>query len=482
MRFRVESFFGRQGGRTFLRGAWLGSRVWVLVFALAAGSPVTNGESGAEEFRVPGDLAQRLERLRESAWRSNRAMERLAYLCDRFGPRLSGSTNLEAAIDWILGELKADGFDRVTGEPVEVTRWVRGKESLRMLSPHAMELPMLGLGGSVGTAPEGLVADCLVVTNFAELRARESEVRGRIVLFNAAFTSYGETVSYRVQGAIAAAKAGAVASLVRSVAPYSLRTPHTGMMSYDPAVTKIPHAAIAAEDADRLMREQQRGTRLRLELNMSARTDPNPARSRNVVADLLGSESPGEIVVMGGHIDSWDVGQGAQDDGGGCMAAWEVMRLVKELGLRPKRTMRLVLWTNEENGLGGAKAYVEAHRQEMAHHVLAFESDEGIFAPTGFRFTGSERGMKLLRGLLPLVQPAAAARIDVGARPADAAQMIPEGVPVLDLKGDRDRYFWFHHTEADTVDKVSPSDMRQCVAAMAILLFGVADHPVRLPR
>lgn len=403
-------------------------------------------------------------------------------MCDRFGPRFSGTTNLEAAIDWILSELQSDGFDRVRGEPVPVPRWIRGIESLQQITPRTSALPMLGLGGSIGTSGQGIEADCLVVTNETELKLRASEAHGRIVVFNSPFTSYGDTVRYRVDGAVIAAKAGAVASLVRSIGPFSLRTPHTGMMRYDAAIPQIPHAAITSEDAEMLFREQQRGSRVRLKMNMQARTDPLPAISRNIVADWIGTEFPNQVVVLGGHIDSWDVGQGAQDDGAGCMAAWEVLRLAKELGFRPKRTMRLVLWTNEENGLAGAKSYVTAHRNEMPNHVLAFETDEGIFAPSGFRFTGSERGMKFTQSLLKWVQPPAAAHVIPGARPADASQMIPEGVPVLDLKGDRELYFWYHHTEADTVDKVKPEHMRQCVAAMAVILFGIADHPERLPR
>jgi carboxypeptidase Q len=394
---------------------------------------------------------------------------------------LSGSTNLEAALDWIVLELKRDGFDRVVEEDVSVTPWIRGTESLDMEQPRVCRLPMLGLGGSVGTPPEGLRAATLVVTNSMELAARAIEAKGRIVVFNVPFTSYGETVRFRVHGAVEAARVGAVASLVRSVSPDSLRTPHTGMMSYENGVPAIPHAAITSEDAEWLLREQRRGRAVTLRLRMDARTGA-PSRSRNIVADVRGREWPEEIVVMGGHIDSWDVGQGAQDDGGGCVAAWEVIRLVKAAGLRPRRTMRLVLWTNEENGLAGARAYAQTHRAELGQHVLAFESDEGIFSPTGFRFTGSDGGIGLLRAFLPWVRPAAAATITPGARAADATQLLSGGVPVLDLTGDPARYFRYHHTEADTVDKIAPQDMRECVAAMLVLLFGVAEHPVRLPR
>jgi carboxypeptidase Q len=235
---------------------------------------------------------------------------------------------------------------------------------------------MLGLGGSIATPPEGIEADLLVVSSFDDLRDKADQAAGRIVLFNVPFTSYGETVRYRGLGAIEASKSGAVASLIRSVTPYSMQTAHTGAMRYDESTPKIPHAAITIEDAEYFAREQARGIVPRARLYMEAQTLPD-APSRNVVAELRGTEYPDEVVVMGGHIDSWDVGQGAMDDAGGCVAAWEALRILKELGLRARRTIRVVMWTNEESGLRGGRVYRDSVADAIENHILAIESDAG---------------------------------------------------------------------------------------------------------
>lgn len=416
------------------------------------------------------------------ATNSHRAWERLAELCDRFGPRYAGTTNLEAAIDWILSEMKRDGLDAVRGEPVEVTHWVRGRESVEMVAPHVEALPMLGLGGSVGTGPGGITAPALVVASFEELERRATEAQGKIVVFNAPFTSYGETVRFRWAGANAASRAGAVASLVRSVGSFSLRTPHTGGMRYEPGVRPIPHAAIASEDAERLGRWQRRGVTPVLRMRMEATNLP-PARSRNVLGEIRGSTAPEEVVVVGGHVDSWDVGRGALDDGGGCIAAWEALRILRELGLRPRRTIRCVLWTDEENGVVGGKAYRDAHKHEAARHVLAVESDNGAFNPVGYGFTGSDAA----RGIMDAIGGLAATRLGMGkvtkgGADADTGPLLEEGVPVASLRVAGEKYFWFHHTDADTPDKVDPDALNRCAAALAILAYSVADLEEALPR
>jgi carboxypeptidase Q len=301
------------------------------------------------------------------------------------------------------------------------------------------------------------------------------------VLLNAPFTSYGKTVTYRVVGAVAAAHAGAVASLIRSVTPFSLRTPHTGQMRYDPAVPQIPHAAITVEDADMLQRMQERGERIEVLLKMEARSLPDVA-SRNVMAEIVGWEHPEEVVVLGGHIDSWDVGQGAMDDGGGSVAAWEAVRLMQKLGLRPRRTVRAVMWTNEENGLRGALAYRDEHRDEIANHILAIESDGGVFKPSGFGFTGSDDAFRIIKEIGSLLDKIDAGRVTRGGGGADIGPIMREGVPGMGLRVDGDRYFWYHHTEADTIDKLDPREMAECVAAMAVMAYVVADMPERLPR
>jgi len=431
--------------------------------------------SPAAAYRVAAD------RLIDAALADQFAYDRLTELVDRFGHRFSGSESLERALDWIMEEMKTDGLENVRGEPVQVPHWVRGNESLELVVPRSMKLPMLGLGGSVGTPAEGIRAEVLVVRSFDELEARSEEARGKIVLLNAPFTSYGRTVTYRVHGAIHAARAGAVASLIRSVTPFSLRTPHTGQMRYDAAAPAIPHAAITVEDADMLQRMQDRGERIAVVLKMEAQTLPD-ITSRNVVGEIVGWEHPEQVVVLGGHIDSWDVGQGAMDDGGGSVAAWEAVRLMHALGMRPRRTVRVVLWTNEENGLRGGNAYRDAHLNELGDHILAMESDAGVFKPFGFGFSGSPEAYQMIREIGGLLDRIGAGEITPRGGGADIGPIMREGVPGMGLRVDGEKYFWYHHTEADTLDKLDPREMAECVAAMAVMAYVVADMPQRLPR
>ena len=409
------------------------------------------------------------------------AYNRLGYMCDTFGPRLSGSKNLENAINWILKEMNNDGLENVKGEKVAVPTWIRGKESATLLSPFKKELSMLGLGGSIATPRGGLKAEVIVVNDWDELESRSNEVPGKIVLFNAPFTSYGETVAYRYSGASAAAKHGAVASLIRSIGPWSMNTPHTGVMAYKDDVKKIPHAALTMEDAMMLSRIHDRNDKIIVKLDMNARMVAD-RWSRNVLGEIKGSIYPEEVVVVGGHIDSWDVGQGAHDDGGACIASWEVLRLIKELGLKPKRTIRCVMWTNEENGGKGNKGYRDMHMDEMDKHVLAIESDGGVFSPEGFGFSGSNSAREIVEEIHELMKPIGANTISEGGRAADVAPLNDEGVPVMSLKVDGSKYFWYHHTNADTFDKIDFNEFNRCIAAMAIMAYVVADLDEPLPR
>ena len=409
------------------------------------------------------------------------AYNRLGYMCDTFGPRLSGSKNLENAINWILKEMNNDGLENVKGEKVAVPTWIRGKESATLLSPFMKELSMLGLGGSIATPRGGLKAEVIVVNDWDELESRSNEVPGKIVLFNAPFTSYGETVAYRYSGASAAAKHGAVASLIRSIGPWSMNTPHTGVMAYKDDVKKIPHAALTMEDAMMLSRIHDRNDKIIVKLDMNARMVAD-RWSHNVLGEIKGSIYPEEVVVVGGHIDSWDVGQGAHDDGGGCIVSWEVLRLIKELGLKPKRTIRCVMWTNEENGGKGNKGYRDMHMDEMDKHVLAIESDGGVFSPKGFGFSGSNSARNIVEEIHELMKPIGANTISEGGRAADVAPLNDEGVPVMSLKVDGSKYFWYHHTNADTFDKIDFNEFNRCIAAMAIMAYVVADLDEPLPR
>ena len=415
-----------------------------------------------------------------AALTQNRAYERLAYLTDRIGNRLSGSTNLERAIAWAVAEMTKDGLDNVRAEKVMVPHWVRGEESLELLTPTATKLSLLGLGNSIGTPAAGISGEAVVVRDFSELEALGERVRGKIVVFNAPFTDYGATVQYRTTGASRAARYGAVAVLVRSITPVSLQTPHTGAMNYDPQQPKIPAAAITIEAAELLQRLYDRGERPTLRLKMEAKFLPD-AESANVVAELKGSERPDEIVLIGGHFDSWDVGQGAHDDGGSCIAAWEAIRLLKELGLRPRRTIRVVLFTNEENGTRGGNGYRDAHRAEIAKHVFAIESDSGIYRPEGLGL--AETAPPLVRSnvseIAKLLSGISANRIGPSGGGADIGPLMREGVAGANLDVDGSHYFDIHHTQADTLDKIDPRDLSLCVATLAVFAYTIADVDLR---
>ena len=457
------------------------SRCLLLLALTLAAAPTA--PLGAQDSSLVGTYRSAADSLIRAATRDSAAYDRLARLVDGFGHRAAGSPSLEAAIDWILAEMKKDGLQNVRGEPVQVTHWVRGAESVVLVKPRLDTLHMLGLGGSVSTPKGGITAPVLVVSSFDELARRKAEARGKIVLFDVPFTDYESVRRYRTDGPSAAARAGAVACLIRSVASFSIRSPHTGRTSYDSTVARIPAAALSVEDAMMLRRMQKRGEAVTLTLKMGAR-DLAPARSRNVVAELVGREKPDEVVVLGGHIDSWDVGQGAVDDGGGSVAAWEAVRLMKQLGLRPRRTVRVVLWTNEENGVDGGRAYREAHRSDLARHVMAMESDGGVFQPTGFAFTGSDSAAALISQTATLLASIGATAVDhvVGSPEADIGPLVDEGVPGIGLRVADSRYFWYHHSDGDTLDKLDPVEVARCVAAMAVMAYVIADLPGGLPR
>ncbi len=427
-----------------------------------------------ETYREPA------ARLIAAATADQFAWNRLAQLTDTFGHRLSGSQALEDAIAWSAATMKADGFDEVWTDPVKVPKWVRGAESLDLVAPRSHRIPMLGLGMSVGTPPDGLEADLLVVSSFAELERRSAEARGRIVLFNAPYRGYGQTVAYRTNGASQAAHHGAVAALVRSVGPDGFRTPHTGMLAYRAGVPQIPAAAIPMEDAQRLARLAASGQRVRVRLKMDARLEPD-ADSANVIAELRGRERPDEIVVVACHFDSWDVGTGASDDAGGCIAAWESARLLKQLGLRPRRTVRVVLYTNEENGLRGGLDYRSRYQTSLDRHVLMIESDLGVAAPSGFGFSGNDAARAQVAAIAALLGPIGATHVGPSGGGADIGPSVASArIPALSPEVDSSKYFAIHHTEADTVERIDPTDLAKHVAALAVMTYVVADMPARL--
>ncbi len=428
--------------------------------------------------------------------------QKLTHLTTVIGHRLSGSPQLEQAIAWAGRTLRAEGFDKVTLQPVKVPHWVRGKESLAVVSPQPRELRMLGLGNSIGTPAEGITAPIVVVNDFDALEALGKEaVRGKIVVYAVPWEGYGKTVQYRSRGASRAAKLGAVAALVRSATGRSLATPHTGAMRYADDAPKIPAAAITPEDADWMRRMSEAGQTVTVKLSMEAKMLPD-ADSFNVIAEITGSTLPEEVVVMGGHFDSWDVGQGAHDDGASCIAAWQALALVKKLGLRPRRTLRVVLWTNEENGLRGGRAYREALGDAVRNHVAAIEMDGGCERPVGFGASLGRMGrdrrerdgkmaddpamqamLTQLREIGALLEGIEAGEIRAGGGGADIGPLMRSGVPGLSLNTVGEHYFDWHHTDADTLDKVDPLNLRKATAMLAVMGYILADMPGRLaPR
>ncbi len=416
-----------------------------------------------------------------AALEDDHGLRRLEYLCDRIGSRLSGSPALDKAIAWAAGEMKKAGLENVRTQPVTVPKWVRGHESAVLLSPLERPIAMLGLGGSVGTPAQGVTGDVVAVSSFTELEALGREkVASKIVLYNEPFTGYGHTVVYRGSGASRAAKLGAIAALVRSVTPLSLRSPHTGALRYDPAITKIPSAAVSVEDAESLARLYRSGAPVRVRLMMEAHQDAD-APSANVMGEIPGTDLANEIVVLGGHIDSWDVGQGAQDDGSGIIAALEAVALIKQLGLHPRRTIRVVFYTNEENGLAGGTAYRAALGDKIRTHVAAIEMDEGAEKPVGFDVSvKSEKGIARAFEIGKLLDAIEAGGIQPGEGGADISPLTADGVPGFGLRTVGIHYFDWHHTQADTFDKINPHEFRLNTAALAVLSYVLADMSDRI--
>jgi hypothetical protein len=437
----------------------------------------------AERYREPVD------KIVATAHADRDAYRKLAYLTDRIGHRLSGSPELVRAIAWAVQTMKDDGHD-VRTEKVMVPHWVRGAESAEIKQPIARPLHVLGLGGTVGTPKGGITAPVVVVRNWAELDAKQAQVKGAIVVYDVAMpkwteekgSGYGETVPYRGQGASRAAKYGALAVLVRSVTAHSLSTLHTGAMNYDDKVPKIPALAVTVEDATLLARLAAEGP-VTIHLRNDAQLLPD-VESANVIGELRGRERPDEIVVIGGHIDSWDVGQGAHDDGSGAVTMMQALTTLRKLGLAPRRTIRVVLFTNEENGLRGGRAYAKDHAEELARTVLAVESDSGGYAPRGFSIQTKpdvqDRVKARVTDIASLLRPINATRVVTGHGGADIGPMVPAGVPTIGLDTDGRTYFDIHHTDADTLDKVDPAALADDVAAVAALAYVVADMPDRV--
>ncbi|HEY3743592.1 MAG TPA: M20/M25/M40 family metallo-hydrolase [Bryobacteraceae bacterium] len=421
--------------------------------------------------------AEPASKIIDAAQSSNGAYEKLIYLCDRIGNRVSGSQNLTKAIEWAKAEMTRDGLVNVSSPLVKVPHWVRGEEGAAIIAPIERPLTMIGLGDSVGTGGRPLSGDVVIAHDFNELeRMGKAAVQGKIVLFNEKWDGYGYSVQYRTRGPSIVAKMGAIAMLIRSVTGLTMQIPHTGTLEYAQGAPQIPAAAITPEDASLIERLITHGSPVKVRLMMNAQMLPD-ADSANVIGEIRGSEKPEEVVVMGGHIDSWDVGQGAQDDGSGIVTAMEAAALIHKLGLKPRRTIRVVLFTNEENGGAGGRAYREMIGNQIKNHVAAIEMDGGAEKISGYAM--DKRILDKFVGVERLLAPIGADHFTPGGGGSDIGPIVRDGVPGLSPLTSGGHYFDWHHTKADTVDKIDPKELREHVAAMAVISYILADMPER---
>lgn len=421
--------------------------------------------------------------LEERAFRDNRAIATLRSLVTAAPKRLAGSSGMLAAERWAVAVMDEIGLQNVRRETCMVPCWVRGEETAAMTSPRAMPLRVTALGGSVPTPAAGVVAEVVEVRTFEQLHAMGAAAQGKIVFFNRPMpralrrtgSAYGQAVPQRSNGAIEAGKVGGVAALVRSMTTVVDGFPHTGAMRYDDAVPKVPAAAISTADADALAQQLKLGpVHVRLTLGCETRPDVEGA---NVVGELVGSERPDEIVLIGGHLDAWDLGTGAHDDGAGVVHCLEAMRLLRVLGIRPRRTIRVVLFANEENGLRGANAYAERHADEIDKHKAALETDSGGFTPMGF--SSSLRGAEAA-AVEKLFEPlddvnAGLFLAGAGAGGADISVLHTRGVPCFGLWVDGHRYFDYHHTAVDDLAAVNERELALGAAVVAYAASVLAD-------
>ncbi len=437
-----------------------------------------------------------LERIQQLALQSDYAYKQTAYLCNNIGARLTGSKQAGRAVQYVAEELRKLGLD-VKLQKLDVPHWVRGEERGELVEFAGMaegttqKIVLTALGGSVATDVNGLFAEVIVVNNYDELNALGREkVEGKIVLFNVKFdktlaelnqagAAYGQVAAYRGGGAIAAARLGAVAVLVRSAGGSQNRVVHTGAMRYADGVMKIPAAAVSYEDAE-LMAYLAKAGKVKMKLTLTPQTLPNTT-SYNVIADLKGSEKPEEIVVVGGHLDSWDLGTGALDDAVGVAMAMQIPYLLKQLKLKPKRTIRVVAFMNEENGFVGATTY--ANEANIEKHFAAIEADLGASHPLGFIFAGKREALPFFVPLSNILRSQGAGQIDVQpSASSDISTLTAKGVPSFGPWYDTRTYFNYHHTEADTFDKVIPKELAENASVMAVLAYGLANLEQPLPR
>jgi hypothetical protein len=441
---------------------------------------------------------ENMRRIHQSSMASDFAYRQLEHLSYNIGARLSGSPQAALAVEYVAGEMRNLGLD-VRLEPVMVPHWVRGVETGALVQFPGMapgttqKVVLTALGGSVATPDEGVTADLVVVSDFAQLEAMDrKQVEGKIVLFNHEYdkrmaaegqggAAYGAAVQYRGGGPGAASRKGAIACLVRSAGASQNRLVHTGATFYPEGVTKIPAAAVSNEDAQMMAYLARQGT-TRMHLVLTPQSLPE-VQSYNVIADLKGSEHPEQIVIVSGHLDSWDLGQGSIDDGAGVVVAMQTMQVIKSLKLKPKRTIRFIAWMNEENGLRGGRGYAQDEKDNIANHFAAVESDLGAGHPLGFSLTGNPDALPLLGQISQVLEGSGAGlsrMVDGGE--ADISPLMAQGVPSFGIWQDSRFYFNYHHTEADTFDKVDPKELAENATVMAVLAFGLASMDGALPR
>jgi len=446
----------------------------------------------------PAQLTTDLKHLHQAALASDYAYQQLAHLTDNIGPRLSGSAQAEAAVQYVAAEMRRLGLE-VTLEKLMVPHWVRGEEKATLVKypgqvgDTTQKILLTALGGSVATPPEGLNAEVVVVSDFDELKALgRDKVTGKIVLYKAHFDrqmaaqgyggeAYGQSVVYRGVGASNAARLGAVAALNISAGGAVYRLPHTGALRYDEDAPRIPAAAVTTEDGDLITRLAAQGP-VRMQLVLGPKQLPD-APSYNVIADLKGSEHPEQVVIVSGHLDSWDLGTGAIDDGAGVAVAMETVQLIKQLRLNPKRTIRFIAWMNEENGLVGGRTYAKDYGAEIPNHFAAIESDRGAGHPLGFEVKAKPEALPLLLPMSAILQTSGAGLLKVTEdTEADISPIAALGVPSFGLWQDTRTYFDYHHTAADTLDKVVPRELAENAAAISVLAYTLANFPQALPR
>ncbi len=425
------------------------------------------------------------DKMVSTALQGKRAYQWLKELTS-IGGRPAGSPNCSRAVKWAEEKMKALGFDRVYLQPVMVPRWERGKiEMAKIIAPGEIKgkkLSIAALGGSVGTPPEGIIAEVMEVKNFKELREKSTLIKGKIVFFNVpmdqgivdTFRAYGSVVKYRWAAASMAAKYGAEAVIIRSITTRYDNAPHVGMMGYVEGVRKIPAVAIGLKDADFLSNALLKFPHLKLKLILDCQRLPETI-SYNVIGELKGSEFPEEVIVAGAHLDSWDKGQGAHDDGAGVVQVMEAVELFKRLRLKPKRTLRVVLFMNEEYGLSGARVYGEYAKKSAEIYIAAIESDRGGFTPRGFSVSAPEEVLEKIKKWLPYLKRARIEWIRKGGGGADISR-IKNSKALIGYVPDDQRYFDFHHSDNDVFEAIHPRELELGSAAIAVLLYLISEQ------